>query len=105
MEKLNKKQQLADEIFNQVTSGYIFDLECEENEELLADHEKLVNKIYDLVIGDMWCGWFSFCSDTQAIKAMAGGKYPLRRVNDYIRFCGKEFLIQCIEKYVKRLGY
>jgi hypothetical protein len=107
MEKLNKKQQLADEIFNQVTSGYIFELESGnfEGEKLLENHEKLVNKIYELVVGDMYCGWFDFCQDTQAIRALARGNYLLRCINDYIRFCGKEFLMQRIEKYVKRLGY
>ena len=107
MTKLNKKQQLADEIFNQVTNGYIFELECGnyEGEELLENHENLVNKIYELVVGNMYCEWFDFCSDTQAIRALASGNYYLRCINDYIRFCGKDFLIECIEKYVKGLGY
>lgn len=90
-----------------MTSGYIFELEYGnyEGEELLDNHEKLVNKIYELVVGDMYCRWFDFCQDTQAIRNLSRGNYLLKCVNDYIRFCGKEFLIECVEKYVKRLGY
>ena len=104
MEKLNKKQQLANEVFMQVSSGYIFELESGnyEGEALLNNHESLVNKIYDLVVCDLWLGWLNLCSDTMAIKQYVRHQ---RYIHDYIRLCGKEFLMECIEKNVKRLGY
>ena len=102
MEKLNKKQQLADEVFKQVATGYIYDLECESKEDLLKNHEELVNKIYNLVVCDPWLGWLNYCNDTMEIKKYVKHQ---RYIHDYVRLCGKEFLMQCVEKYVKNMGY
>lgn len=107
MEKMNKRQRVANEIFRQVTIGYVFELESGnfEGEALLENHDNLVKKIYDLVVCDVFCDWIDFCQDSLEIRALAGGKYPLRYMNDSLRFCGKDFLMQCIEKHVASNGY
>lgn len=62
-------------------------------EKLLADHEALKATIYDMAINDIYGD--GFCQVGEEVK-----KY----LKD-IRFCGKEFIMERIEKRLVKMGY
>lgn len=58
---------------------------------LLNDHDSLVAEIYDMAITGVYDEGFAAVNDDAYVKD--------------IRFCGKEWLLERVEKRVTKLGY
>lgn len=61
--------------------------------EELANHEMLVNEVYDMAISDIY--------NDGAMYFGEGAKKYLKDV----RFCGKDWLMEICDKIVKKMGY